>query len=110
MFVLSRGNAFEGLTLVGPFDNGEAAAEYAEENESDDDWSVVSLETPIITTMPNWQETLDKFDPFKVIDELNDVSTTLTQFVLDLNNGDEGAHAFLREIASNLENEEDGDG
>ena len=41
-FVVSLGNAFDGVALFGPFDSAESAADYAEAT-FDDEWHLVHL-------------------------------------------------------------------
>jgi hypothetical protein len=44
-FVVATGNAFDGLTLLGPFDTKEEALEYAKANiHRDMEWRVVGIE------------------------------------------------------------------
>ena len=45
MYVVATGNAFDGVTLTGPFDDNESAIEYAEFYTLTD-WHVVELESP----------------------------------------------------------------
>jgi hypothetical protein len=45
MCVVASGNAFDGMTLYGPFDDYETAALYAEKH-ADDSWWIVRLEKP----------------------------------------------------------------
>lgn len=44
--VIVVGNAIDGLALIGPFDDGEAAHEHADEHYCSDDWIVAPLNTP----------------------------------------------------------------
>lgn len=44
-FVISIGNAFDGLRLFGPFDDMEIAYQYADENRLEE-WHCVLIETP----------------------------------------------------------------
>ncbi len=44
LYVVTIGNPFDGMRLVGPFDDGEAANEYADNHQ--DDWWVVKLDAP----------------------------------------------------------------
>lgn len=43
MYVVSIGNAYDGLQLVGPFETGEAASEYADSLSCCDEWHIVPL-------------------------------------------------------------------
>lgn len=45
MCILSIGNVFDGLRLIGPFDHVEAAIQYAEQNRLEE-WGCVELEPP----------------------------------------------------------------
>ena len=45
--VLAVGNAFDGISLYGPFNNGEEASEYAERHAREDDWHVVPIIEPV---------------------------------------------------------------
>lgn len=44
MFVVAYGNPFDGISLVGPFDDAEVAAEYAVSYHGDGEWWVKELE------------------------------------------------------------------
>lgn len=44
MFVLVTGNAFDGLTLHGPFSDTADAVEYYESHDLDYDWTIIHLE------------------------------------------------------------------
>lgn len=44
--VVAIGNPFDGLALVGPFESGDAAAEWAEANHDAPDWWVLDLTAP----------------------------------------------------------------
>lgn len=47
MTVIAFGNAFDGLTLVGPFDDAEAAITFAEQHAADgEDWHLVDVMAP----------------------------------------------------------------
>lgn len=47
MFVVSIGNAFDGLSLYGPFESREDAEEYGEQEFAHKtDWVVVNVEIP----------------------------------------------------------------
>ncbi|WP_026332132.1 hypothetical protein [Thioalkalivibrio sp. ALE16] len=47
LYVVASGNPFDGLTFVGPFDDPNAAGDYAgESNLSRDTWQVVPLTAP----------------------------------------------------------------
>lgn len=45
-YVVYIGDAFNGATLYGPFDDAEEATQWAEANEQDSDWHVVKLINP----------------------------------------------------------------
>lgn len=45
MIIVANGNPFDGLALVGPFDDGEQAGEYAERH-FDGEWWIVPVEPP----------------------------------------------------------------
>jgi hypothetical protein len=47
MYVILHGNPIDGLSLVGPFDDGEIASEYAEANlNGAGEWWIVEVEKP----------------------------------------------------------------
>ena len=47
MFVIAFGNAWDGMTLTGPFDDHDVALAYAERHADDTgEWNIVELETP----------------------------------------------------------------
>lgn len=46
--VIIHGNPVDGIALIGPFPDGEAAVEYAE-RELDGDWWVADLTDPLVT-------------------------------------------------------------
>lgn len=45
-YVVAVGNAFDGLTLYGPFDTHGEAFQHGENNGESDTWLVVELESP----------------------------------------------------------------
>ena len=46
VYVLSIGNAFDGLRLVGPFEWSQEAQDWAEEHAKGEEWNVVHVEKP----------------------------------------------------------------
>lgn len=48
MIVLAIGNAFDGLTFVGPFGDMQEAIDYAENHARDDVWHIVNVLKPAI--------------------------------------------------------------
>ena len=44
MFVVISGNPFDGMTIHGPFDDGEAANDWADSNIKNDTWWVMEVE------------------------------------------------------------------
>jgi hypothetical protein len=44
-FAVALGNAFDGITLYGPFEDHEEAIEWASENDGGKPWEVVTLES-----------------------------------------------------------------
>jgi len=44
MYVVAVGNAFEGLTVVGPFDSFDEAVDYANNELMTEGWNVVKVE------------------------------------------------------------------
>lgn len=44
--VIATGNPFDGVKLIGPFNNYEAALTYADSNTFEWDWWVVHIEKP----------------------------------------------------------------
>lgn len=50
MYVILHGNPIDGLSIIGPFDEGEAATEYAEEHlNGGGEWWLVQLDPPTTT-------------------------------------------------------------
>ena len=47
MFILLVGNIIDGYTVIGPFEDPEAASDYAEKMYRNDDWLVAALHDPI---------------------------------------------------------------
>jgi len=46
MYVVAVGNAFEGLTLVGPFDSFDEAEKYTDAECVYGEWNIVKVEVP----------------------------------------------------------------
>lgn len=44
--MLAVGNAFDGIRLIGPFEDSESAATYAEDHFESQDWCLVECEAP----------------------------------------------------------------
>ena len=103
--IVTFGNAFDGIRIFGPFDDEDAAVVYAS-NSGEDEWNVVSVHDPVDAN-EGWQDRLDRCEADPVFDALEDVGVTMTQFVIDLHNGDKTAHRFLDKLATKLEGESD---
>lgn len=43
MYVVAFGNAFDGIVLIGPFNDHDTAVMYAENESSNEDWTIVKL-------------------------------------------------------------------
>jgi hypothetical protein len=45
-FIVAVGNAFDGLTVYGPFDTSEDAQTFGQDCRRGEDWTIVELEKP----------------------------------------------------------------